>query len=102
MLLELSFATFYKDVPLAIFPFEEVPHLLMELGTDPDSKKKDGKSSSHRKSEILTKMSNDDYDDHMLKKLCDIYRMDVLFMNLMGMTTKCDPFISSSSSSEKQ
>jgi hypothetical protein len=100
MLLELSFATFYKDIPLAIFPFEEVPNLLMELGANPNSKRKDGKSPSHRKSEVLTKMSNDDYDDHMLKKLCDIYRMDALFMNLIGMTTKCDPFISSSSSSQ--
>lgn len=42
MVYEISFATMWKDIPVAVFPFEEVPTLMNELGANPDSKKKDG------------------------------------------------------------
>lgn len=93
MLLEIAFATINKDIPVEIFPFKEVPNLLVELGSNPAQKKKDGKASNYRKSEVLTNMSVNDYDDDMLKRLCSIYKMDALFMNHIGMTTKCDRFM---------
>ncbi len=93
MLLEISFATFYRDVPVAIFPFEEVPNLLMELGADPKKKRKDGAAKDYRKHEVLTKMSVEDYDDDMLKKLCRVYKMDAMLMIQLGYATKCEKFM---------
>ena len=93
MLLEIAFATVYKDIPVAVFPFEEVPSLMVELGSNPKSKKKDGSAANYRKSEVLTSMSVEDYDEGMLKRLCDVYKMDAMFMNQLKMTTKCDKFI---------
>jgi hypothetical protein len=93
MVLEISFATIYKDIPVAIFPFTEVPNLMVELASNPKSKKKDGHKKGNRQSPVLVNMSSDDYDDEMLRKLCAIYKMDVVFMNHLGLTTKCDKFV---------
>lgn len=90
MVLEISFATTYKDIPIAVFPFTEVPKLLIELGADPSVKKKDGHKSGYRKSDVLTNMTAADYDDDMLKRLCQVYKMDALFMIHLGMKTRCE------------
>lgn len=90
MVLEISFATISKDIPVAVFPFTEVPNLLRELATNPDSKKKDGHKSGYRKSDVLTNLTVADYDNEMLEKLCDVYRMDAIFMKHLGMPTKCE------------
>ena len=94
MAMEVAFATAYQDIPVAIFPFTQVPNLLAELGANPNGKKKDGHSSNYRKSPILTNMSVNDYDDDMLKRLCEIYEMDAVFLNQMRMETRCDNFLS--------
>lgn len=90
MVLEISFATIYKDMPVAVFPFTEVPNLMIELGANPNSKKKDGHKKGYRKSEVLTNMTVADYDDDMLLSLCEIYKMDAMFMKHIGMSTKCE------------
>ena len=90
MVMEISFATMWKDIPVAVFPFEEVPDLMNELGADPKSKKKDGHVSGYRKNAVLTNMTFSDYDDDSLSKLCQIYLMDVLFMHHLGYETHCD------------
>lgn len=91
MVLELSFATEFKDIPVAIFPFIEVPQLMTEVGANPTSKKKDG--SKIRKYPVLTDMSLDDYDDESMKTLCEIYRADVLFLWQIGYATNCDSVV---------
>lgn len=93
MALEIAFATMYKDIPVAIFEFQDVPNLLLELGTNPQKKEKDGHKPGYRKDQILTNMNVDHYDDEMLKDLCDIYKMDVFFMRQVGFTSRCDEFI---------
>jgi hypothetical protein len=90
MVLEISFATIYKDIPVAVFPFTQVPNLLVELGSDPSVKKKDGHKSGYRKSAVLTNMTAADYDDDMLLSLCQVYKMDAMFMRHLGMPTKCE------------
>jgi len=90
MVLEISFATIYKDIPVAVFPFQEVPNLLKELAMNPVSKRKDGHKSGYRKSDVLTNMTVADYDDDMLKKLCEVYKMDAIFMKHIGMSTNCE------------
>jgi hypothetical protein len=90
MAFEISFATMWKDIPVAVFPFQEVPTLMNELGADPQSKKKDGQSGKHRKFDVLTNMTMADYDNSTLAKLCDIYWVDVLFMNQLGYESNCD------------
>jgi hypothetical protein len=89
MVLEISFATIYKDIPVAVFPFQEVPHLLAELGADPYNKKKDGHKSGYRKSGVLTNMTVADYDDEMLRSLCNVYKMDAMFLLHIGLPTMC-------------
>jgi Sulfotransferase family. len=93
MVLEISFATIYKDIPVAVFPFTQVPNLLLELGSNPAIKKKDGHKSGYRKSAVLTNMTAADYDDDMLLRLCQVYKMDAMFMKHLGMSTKCDKVI---------
>lgn len=94
MVLEISFATMYKDIPVAIFPFQEIPTLLEELDADSNLKRKDGAAEGHRKNSVLTKMTLEDYDEGALRDLCGIYRVDVLFLWHLGYATRCDDFVS--------
>jgi len=90
MAYEISFATMYKDIPIAVFPFNELPTILYELNADPRLMTKNGKEEGYRVSEVLTKMTIDDYDDETLRDLCQIYEVDVLFLHHIGHTTLCD------------
>lgn len=47
----------------------------------------------YRKDPVLTELSIKDYDQGSLKKLCDIYWIDVLFMNHIGYPSNCDQFL---------
>ena len=96
MVLEISFATMWKDIPVAVFPFEAVPALMHELGADPKSKRKDGHKKGYRKDPILTNMTSADYTHDSLIQLCEIYMMDVLFLNHLGYPTTCDPMLEQS------
>ncbi len=93
MVLEISFATIYKDIPVAVFPFDQVPNLLAELGADPNGKRKDGHQKGYRKSDVLTNMTVADYDHDMMKSLCDVYKMDAIFLKHIGMSSSCDPVL---------
>jgi len=93
MALEISFATMYKDIPVAVFPFIEVPTLMYELNQKPGVKKKDGKKKGFRKSKVLTTLSVRDYDEETLRDLCNVYEVDVLFLQHIGYATKCDSYI---------
>ena len=93
MILELSFATMQKDVPIAIFPFKTLPEVLINLGFDPRIKKKDGSKAGYR-SNLLTNATIDDLHPDVLEDLCHLYLMDVLFMRDLGFETNCDSFFS--------
>lgn len=93
MALEVSFATMYKDIPVALFPFNDVPTLMYELGENPHEKKKDGSKPGYRNNMVLTNMTISDYDDEMMQDLCGIYRLDVLFLRHIGYATRCDAYI---------
>lgn len=88
--IEIAFATMYKDIPVAIFPFTEVPSLLRELGGNPSEKIKDGHGKGYRSSDVFADMSVNDYDDVSLRGLCQIYEMDVLLMNHLGYRSMCN------------
>jgi hypothetical protein len=34
-----------------------------------------------------------DYDDDMMKSLCDVYKMEALFLVHIGMSSRCDKFL---------
>lgn len=93
MALEIAFATMYKDIPVAVFDFKEVPNLLLELGTSPKKKDKDGHRPGYRKDQILTNMNVDHYNDEMRKDLCDLYKMDAILMRQVGIPSRCEEFI---------
>ena len=89
--LEVSFATLYQDIPVAIFDFKDLPLILDDLGIDPTLKMRNGKKKGYRKNEILEKLSVNDYDDDMLRDLCEIYKVDLLMRRLAGITnSRCD------------
>jgi len=88
MLLEISFATMYKDIPVAIFPFTEVPSLLKELGGNPDEKIKDGHKEGYRSSDVFASMTVEDYDEDSLRLLCLVYEMDVAMFKYLGFTSR--------------
>jgi len=91
MVLELSFATEFKDIPVAIFPFIEVPSLMYEIGANPNIKKKEGRKT--RKFPVLADMTLEDYDDDSMRILCEVYRADVLFLWQIGYSTNCDSVV---------
>jgi len=93
MVLEISFATMNKDIPVAIFPFKEVPHLLYEFDADPIDKKKDGTKNGFRASGVLTNMTIADYDKEVLRQLCEIYILDAVFLRHIGYETHCNQFL---------
>jgi len=93
MALEISFATMYKDVPVAIFPFQEVPSLLYEFDADPMTKMKDGTRKGFHASEILANLTVSDYDDDDLRILCEVYMVDVILFRHIGLLNHCDRFL---------
>jgi hypothetical protein len=78
---------------VAVFDFKEVPNLLLELGTSPKKKDKDGHRPGYRKDQILTNMNVDHYNDEMRKDLCDLYKMDAILMRQVGIPSRCEEFI---------
>lgn len=92
--LDLSFTTMFEDVPIAVFPFQELPSILTYLGTSRDHKKRDGNEKDYRPHPILTNMTVADYDTDMLRDICDIYEVDVIMQRSIGISVpQCDPFI---------
>lgn len=92
MALEISFASLFKDIPIAVFPFSAVPKIMYELDQDPSLKRKDGSFPGFRKDPILTNMSMEDYDETTLRELCDLYRVDTLFLQYLGHRSTCDRY----------
>ena len=95
MVLEISFASLFKDIPIAVFPFSAVPKIMYELDQNPTIKRKDGTMPGFRKDPVLTGMSMDDYDEELLRDLCDLYRVDTLFLQYLGHTSTCDRYTTS-------
>lgn len=89
MAYEIHFATMYKDIPIAIFPFDQVPALMYELNQSPNEKKKDGKKKGFRKSDVLTNMTMADYDKETLRDLCNVYAVDVVLLSRIGISSNC-------------
>lgn len=91
MVLEMSFATMGKDVPVAIFPFDALPDILSNLGANPKRKKKDGKKSGYR-SPVLQNVTVHDLGSTDLYDICNLYKMDVILLRMLGYPSQCDPF----------
>ena len=90
MALELSFATMYKDVPVAIFPFEAVPQYLNELGIA----KKKLKDGSRSRLKYLRGMNSSHLDENMIQSVCSIYNVDVIMMRSLGWEVpRCDKYL---------
>jgi len=91
MVLEIAFVTgIEQSIPVAIFPFEALPAILYELGANPFRKFKDGSKLGVRPDIRLTEMSVKDLDLDMLRDVCELYRVDVIFMKHLGYSTQCD------------
>ena len=92
--LDISFTTMWQDVPIAIFPFQELPTVLQYFGLDHNHKRRDGNQSNYRPHEILKNMSVADYDEDMMRDICNIYKVDVIMQRSVGIEVpQCDPFI---------
>lgn len=93
--MEISFATRYKDVPVAVFQFpNHMGDLLEYMGGSAERKQRDGSKEGYRSDPILTNMSVADYDDDILKIVCRIYEMDVIMLRSLGIEVpKCDTYV---------
>ena len=92
MILEISFATLQRDVPVALFHFDSLPDVVHDLGLDPRIKKKNGKQEGYRQ-ELLVNATVEDFDFNTLRDLCHLYLMDVLLMRDLGYSTHCDSIV---------
>uniref|UniRef100_A0A7S2RNK9 Sulfotransferase domain-containing protein n=1 Tax=Eucampia antarctica TaxID=49252 RepID=A0A7S2RNK9_9STRA len=91
MALELSFGTMYKNVPVAVFPFEVVPKYLEELG---GSSKKQLKMGSTSRAKLLKTMNSTHLDQDMIRDVCNIYIVDVIMMRSLGWEVpRCDKYV---------
>ena len=94
MVMEIAFATMGKDVPVAVFDFNDLPTVLKEIGAPPHKKNKDGKQPGYR-NHVMMDATVADYDDDVLREVCELYMMDVVFLHQLGRSTRCDAIISS-------
>jgi len=86
---DVSFSTMFRDVPVAVFPFGEVGRLIDYLGSGDEETKHRG-----RPHEVLKNMTVAHYDEGSLRTVCEIYRMDVIMQRSMGLEVpRCDPFV---------
>jgi len=91
---EISFSTMFLDVPIAIFHFQEIPSILHYFRLPPTTRTREGSKPNYRPKEVLTRMSVKDYDDDMIRDVCEIYKVDVIMQRSLGFkVTSCDPFI---------
>lgn len=91
--IDISFTTLFTDIPIATFNFKDIGTVLDTLGMNPATKRRDGSASHYRSDQLLTGMTVDDYDEETLKIVCDLYKMDVLMQQSLGMKTRCDSII---------
>lgn len=92
MVLELSFATLRRDVPVAVFPFAALPSLLEEFDAAPGENRKGGGGAGVRADRVLRDMTPEDYDEDALRTVCDLYAMDVALLRHLGHGSRCDRF----------
>jgi len=92
--LEISFATMWQDIPVAVFDFKDLPNILKYFELDPNTRFRDGHTTGYRKSPVLEKMTVEDYDHEMLKDLCKLYEVDVVMQRHVGLKVPlCDPYV---------
>jgi len=92
--LEISFATMFQDVPVAVLEFPPA-EILDYIGGSAEQKQRDGAKEGYRPDPILTNMSVSHYTATSLKIVCDIYEMDVMMLRSLGIEVpKCDPYLS--------
>lgn len=70
---------------IAIFPMQALPNLLRHLGSQKHAR--DRTQESYATSNVLSTMSIKDCTADMLRAICDLYAVDVVFMKSMGFDT---------------
>ena len=78
---------------MAIFPFEELPNVLLEIGFNRTIKKKDGSKYGYRSNVMYKNATLDGFDEDIFMDLCELYLMDVLFMRDLGYETSYNLFV---------
>jgi len=92
MALVISFATMFLDVPVAVFYFTSaIEPLVQYMGKPPSLKERNGQKEGYRKHSLLANMTVADYDDDIVKTVCQIYHVDVLMMQSLnlGNVSRC-------------
>lgn len=90
--LDVAFTTLWQDVPVAVFDFRHLPDILNYLGAN-NAHARDGDTFGYRL-RLLRTATIDDYDEHTLKTVCELYEVDVIMRRSLGMTVpRCDKYI---------
>lgn len=91
---EVAFSTqMTPNIPVALFPFENLKEVLTEIGCSPSTKVRDG-GGRYRPSPVLQSMSVNDYTPDLVKQVCELYEVDVILLRMLGWTTSsCDPYL---------
>ena len=85
-----------KNLSIALFPFDEIKRILLELGCDRNRNERPRAASSYFESIMngtkhedwaatLSKMSVEDLNEDMKREICRVYEMDVQLMRYFGM-----------------
>ena len=91
--IDISFTTIWQDIPIAVFPFQELKNILTYFAL-PEYRGRHGESRGYRPDPVLSDMSVKDYNEESLRIVCEIYKMDVLMQRSLGIAVpRCDPFI---------
>lgn len=91
--LDIAFTTLWQDLPVAVFEFRYLPDILKYLGAE-DTHARDGGKGKYRSVELLRNMTVDDYDEHSLRTVCELYEVDVIMQRSLGIEVpRCDKYI---------
>ena len=85
-----------KNLSIALFPFNEIKRILLELGCDRNRNERPRVASSYFESIMngtkhedwvatLSKMSVEELNEDMKREICRVYEMDVKLMRYFGM-----------------
>jgi hypothetical protein len=91
---EVAFSTqMTPNIPVALFPFENLKEVLTEIGCSPSSKVRDG-GGRYRPSPVLQSMSVNDYTPDLVRQICELYEVDVILLRMLGWkASSCDSYI---------
>ena len=104
--LDIAFTSMWQDIPVAVFSMKESLSNLLRAFTLPERggttrtatsssvvNLRNGTQAGYRPDPLLTQMSVQDFNLTLLHDVCQLYTVDVIMMQNLGIPTRCDEYV---------